>query len=81
MTIDQEYAKPVAGAGLVFDIDAQDVFLVMRPERADMPVRVRVFDGAMRDFGADNHDGVVTVTEDRLYQSDSPLFRGGIFAV
>lgn len=67
-TIDQEYAKPVAGAGLVFDIDAQDVFLVMRPERADMPVRVRVFlDGAMRDFGADNHDGVVTVTEDRLY--------------
>ncbi|QQR78000.1 MAG: cytochrome c biogenesis protein DipZ [Candidatus Moraniibacteriota bacterium] len=63
-----EYATPSAGSALLFSVDAQDVFLVMRPKTAGSPARVRVLlDGMAQDFGADNQDGIITVNADRLY--------------
>ncbi|QQS15900.1 MAG: cytochrome c biogenesis protein DipZ [Candidatus Moraniibacteriota bacterium] len=67
-TVGQEYATPSPGAELVFEFDAQDVFLVMRPERADVSARVHVsLDGVVQSFGSDNEGGTVTVDSDRLY--------------
>lgn len=67
-TVGQEYATPSPGAELVFEFDAQEVFLVMRPDHADVPAHAMVFvDGIAQYFGNDNASGVVTVDSDRLY--------------
>lgn len=67
-TVADEYAAPEAGSALLFRVDAQDVFVVMRPKAAGSSARVRVLlDGMTRDFGADNHEGIVSVDADRLY--------------
>jgi cytochrome c biogenesis protein CcdA/thiol-disulfide isomerase/thioredoxin len=63
-------ATAVSGAGIDVEFQARNVYLVMSsPGERPLPVQV-LLDGrpiAARDAGADVHDGVVTVREQRLY--------------
>jgi len=63
-------AEAIAGAGVDLEFDAKDVYLVLSsPGERPLPVHV-LLDGrpiAAADEGADVHDGVVTVSRQRLY--------------
>ncbi len=63
----EEYANPQPGAGLSFNFESREVFLVMKPKKTTARVRVYV-DNTMQYFGEDTIDGTVTVNADRLYR-------------
>jgi thiol-disulfide isomerase/thioredoxin len=69
-TISGQPAVAGAGAGIDVEFQAKDVYLVLSsPGEQPRPVHV-LLDGrpiASSDAGADVHDGVVTVTRQRLY--------------
>jgi len=63
-----EFAQPQKGAKLIFNFDAKEVFLVMRPV-GNTPSKVKVFlDDKVQFMGDDNKDGIVTVDSDSLYK-------------
>lgn len=63
-----EYASAGSGSTLTLNFEAKDVYLVMKPSNGIKSAKVKVYvDGTAQYFGDDNKDGVVTVTEDRLY--------------
>jgi cytochrome c biogenesis protein CcdA/thiol-disulfide isomerase/thioredoxin len=62
-----EYSQPQQGASLVLNFNAKEVFLVMKPDQATARVKVYV-DDKVQFLGDDNQEGVVTITNDRLYK-------------
>lgn len=69
-TIGGEQTTPAKGASLVFNFNAQNVYLVMRPKVAGTSGTVKILlDGKVVSTGAgdDVKDGIVTVDTDRLY--------------
>ncbi len=64
----EEHAQSSMGSKLIFQIHAQDVFLVMAPAQKGVPGSVEVYlDGKKVTTGGDVHDGTITVDTDRLY--------------
>jgi cytochrome c biogenesis protein CcdA/thiol-disulfide isomerase/thioredoxin len=62
-----EYANPQEGAKLHLNFDAREVYLVMRPNGQNATMNIYL-DNVKQSFGADNVNGTVNVTEDRLYR-------------
>jgi thiol-disulfide isomerase/thioredoxin len=70
-TLKEEQALPSKKAYLIYNFDAQQVFLVMRPQNgASSRVRVYLDEKVVdsQNAGADVQNGIVTVTSDRLYK-------------
>lgn len=71
-TVGYQYARPAAGAQLVFRFDAAGVFLVIRPKTQGVAGSARVLlDGKMvgeDNAGEDVKSGIVKVDVDRLYK-------------
>jgi hypothetical protein len=68
--VTKEYAAPQLGSQLYLNFDAMDVYLVMRPHVGGKPARVNVYlDGQLQQASGDDlHEGVITVSNDRLYK-------------
>lgn len=63
-----EYANPQNNSSLLLNFEAQEVYLVMRV-KDQKPGKLKVLiDGKTQYFGSDNQNGIVTVTQDRLYK-------------
>ncbi len=63
-------AEAIANAGLEVDFEAKNVYLVLSPSRTGPSTVQVLLDGRPipgADAGSDVHDGVVTVTHQRLY--------------
>lgn len=61
-----EHANPKLGSSLLVHFDARKVYLVMRPVGKSAKVQVKL-DGKIETSGEGSADGVMTITEDRLY--------------
>lgn len=67
--VTQESASPRKGASLVFNFEAKEVYLVMKPKKKNIPAKVKVFvDDKQQFYGVDNKAGVVTVDTDKMYK-------------
>ncbi|MEK7591823.1 MAG: cytochrome c biogenesis protein DipZ [Patescibacteria group bacterium] len=66
-TVMSEYANPQKNSRLLFNFDAKEVYLVMRPKKDTARIKVLV-DGKEQYFGEDTKEGRVTVDSDRLYK-------------
>jgi cytochrome c biogenesis protein CcdA/thiol-disulfide isomerase/thioredoxin len=63
-----QYSNPQKGAKLHLNFSAKEVYLVMRPN-SNKPGKVKIYiDNKLQHFGADNQNGTVTITSDRLYK-------------
>ena len=69
-TVGSERAMPHVSAKLELNFQAKEVFLVMKSNALGKRVRVLLDGQPVSDAqaGADVHDGVITITEDRLYR-------------
>ena len=67
-TITPEYAAPNAGSKLILNYESQKVFLVARPRGGKTEEMIIHLDGVKQFLGADNQNGVVQVTSDKLYE-------------
>ena len=68
--IEKERAMPKKGASLSLHFEAKDVFLVMRSQASASKVRVLLNEKPVdqKIQGEDIKNGVVTVSDDRLYK-------------
>jgi hypothetical protein len=64
--VSDEYANPQSGSTLRFNLQAAQVYIVMRSKTGSSRVNVVVDDKAQY-FGRDVRDGTVTVSKDSLY--------------
>lgn len=68
--VGSEFAMPNTNSSLTFHFNAKNMYLVMRPRTNGQSGKVKVYlDGFLVQEGAgsDVHNGIVTVTTDRLY--------------
>ena len=64
--VSEEYSAPEKGASMQLNFDAKNVFLVMRAKGDTSRVKVTL-DGRTTGLGEDVQNGIVTVSENRLY--------------
>lgn len=65
--ITKEYANPQKDATLNLNFESKEVFLVMRSKKGQAKIKI-LLDNKQQFFGADNDNGIVTVTNDNLYK-------------